>query len=173
MTPTVNELRGPDGRPLVADDGTLADDASCGGCYEGDLTELPRATALPVDAYADDDVTVWVESLTGDVAHGRWRVRVVADDGVVRTLAESKDLGVPGNVHAAIATPRPAVYDGRVYFNAAETRGDARDVLGLRPVTHNGPVSHMGYRAVGVSSVGQRTDCFTLTLRATWVFVAG
>lgn len=178
-TPTVNELRGPDGAPLaakvidvatakaaaegteysvvaetppttasghaatavgvrpdgtallagvpegfVAADGTLAGDATFGGYLEGKLTELTRSTALPVGAYVGDDVTVWVESLTGDVAHGRWRIRAVAGDGGARTIAESKDLGVPGNVHPAIATPKPVVHDGRVYFNAAYVEED-------------------------------------------------
>lgn len=122
----------PDGTTLLAgtpegfvgQDGTLAGDATFGTYLEGELTELTRATALPVGAYVDDDVTVWVESLTGDVAHGRWRIRTLADGGGVTTVAESKDLGVPGNVHPAIATPRPVVHDGRVYFNSAYVEED-------------------------------------------------
>lgn len=179
LAPTVNELRGPDGAPLVATtidvtaaqpaaegtqysvvvetppttasgdpatalgvrpdgtallagipadlvtkDATLEGEATFGGYVEGTLTELTRATALPVNASTTDDVTVWVESLTGDVAHGRWRIRAIADKGGVTTLAESKNLGVPGNVHAAIATPRPVVFDDRVYFNAAYVEQD-------------------------------------------------
>ncbi|MGP7960983.1 hypothetical protein ACTVCO_09260 [Sanguibacter sp. A247] len=179
LAPTVNELRGPDGTPLVATtvdiataqpaaegtqysvvaetpplteqgdpatafgvqpdgtallagipadfvakDATLTGEATFGGYLEGTLTELTRAKALPVGASSTDDVTVWVESLTGDVANGRWRIRAVEAGGAVTTLAESKDLGVPGNVHAAIATPRPVVHDDRVYFNAAYVEQD-------------------------------------------------
>ena len=136
----------PDGTALVAgvpadfvrDDGTLSGDATFGGYAEGTLAEVSRATALPVAAYTADGTTVWVESLTGDVANGRWRIRATSDDGGVRTLAESKELGVPGNVHPAIATPRPVIFDGRVYFNAAYVEQDGTSRVQILSVALGG-----------------------------------
>ncbi|QIK83572.1 hypothetical protein [Sanguibacter sp. HDW7] len=109
---------------FLAKDGTLAGDATFGSYFEGKLSELSRAAALPVGAYVTKDATVWVESLTADIANARWRIRVAGTDGGVRTIAESKDLGVPGNVHPAIAAPKPVVHDGRVYFNSAYVEQD-------------------------------------------------
>lgn len=207
-SPTVNELRGPDGTPLaaevldvatakvaaegtdysvvaetppttasghaataigvrpdgtallagvpegfVAEDGTLTGDATFGGYFEGELVELTRSTALPVGAFVTDDVTVWVESLTGDVAHGRWRIRAVVGDGGVRTLAESKDLGVPGNVHPAIATPRPVVHDGRVYFNAAYVEEDGTSRVQVLSVPAEGGKTRVEVRGATTPTV--------------------